>query len=72
MLVEASVMSSLFTLYNSESIYLHYKLGEIFVLLYFVLIIGEEPKEMKKEDRGDDIEHISIPVDRVTSCGYRG
>lgn len=72
MLVEASVMSSLFTLYNSESIYLHYKLGEIFVLLYFVLIIGEEPEEMKKEDRGDAIEHISSPVDRVTSCGYRG
>ena len=34
-LVEASVMSSLFTLHNSESIYLHHKLGELFVLLCF-------------------------------------
>lgn len=28
-------------------------------LFCFVLLSGEEPKEMKKEDRGDDAEHIS-------------
>ena len=71
MLVEASVMSSLFTLHNSESIYLHHKLGEVFVLLCFVLII-ERGTKRDEEDRGDDIEHISSPVNRVTSCGYRG